>query len=88
MIASPAHRPRYKRVLFWLGDRIAGIGLWVGAVALLVIVVLNAINIMLRYFFRTPLSWAEEAMPETSDGNIACTVTAVPMRPARSCLPR
>lgn len=26
------------------------------------IVVLNAINIVLRYFFRTPLSWAEEAM--------------------------
>jgi TRAP-type C4-dicarboxylate transport system permease small subunit len=59
---SPAHRPRYKRALFWLGERIAGIGLWAGAAALLVIVVLNAINIMMRYFFRNPLSWAEEAM--------------------------
>ena len=59
---SPAHRPRYRRVLFWLGERIAGIGLWAGAAALLVIVVLNAINIMLRYLFRNPLSWAEEAM--------------------------
>ena len=54
--------PRYKRALFWLGERIAGIGLWVGAVALLMIVVLNAINIVMRYFFRNPLSWAEEAM--------------------------
>lgn len=55
-------RPRYRRSLFWLGTRIADIGLWVGAAALLAIVVLNAINIVLRYFFRIPLSWAEEAM--------------------------
>ena len=29
---------------------------------MLVIVALNAVNIVLRYFFRAPLSWAEEAM--------------------------
>jgi len=57
-----ADRPRYLRSLFWLGTRIADIGLWTGAAALLAIVVLNAINIVLRYFFRIPLSWAEEAM--------------------------
>jgi TRAP-type C4-dicarboxylate transport system permease small subunit len=57
-----ADRPRYRRSLLWLGTRIADIGLWAGAAALLAIVVLNAINIVLRYFFRTPLSWAEEAM--------------------------
>jgi TRAP-type C4-dicarboxylate transport system permease small subunit len=53
---------RYRRLLFRLGTRIADIGLWAGAAALLAIVVLNAVNIVLRYFFRTPLSWAEEAM--------------------------
>lgn len=53
---------RYQRNLSWLGARIADIGLWAGAAALLAIVVLNAINIVLRYFFRTPLPWAEEAM--------------------------
>ena len=60
--ARPAHRPRYQRSLHWLGTRIADIGLCAGAAALLVIVVLNAVNIVLRYFFRSPLSWAEEAM--------------------------
>ena len=50
------------RPLYWLGARIADIGLWAGAASLLAIVVLNAVNICLRYFFRTPLSWAEEAM--------------------------
>jgi TRAP-type C4-dicarboxylate transport system permease small subunit len=57
-----AHVSRYQRSLFWLGSRIADIGLWAGAAALLAIVLLNAVNIVLRYFFRTPLSWAEEAM--------------------------
>jgi C4-dicarboxylate transporter DctQ subunit len=60
--AQPAHPPRYQRGLFWLGTRIADIGLWTGAAALLAIVALNAVNIILRYFFRSPLSWAEEAM--------------------------
>jgi len=59
---QPAGQPRYRRCLFWLGTRIADIGLWAGAAALLAIVALNAVNIVLRYFFRTPLSWAEEAM--------------------------
>jgi TRAP-type C4-dicarboxylate transport system permease small subunit len=58
----PAPGARYRRVLFWLGTRTADIGLWAGAAALLAIVALNALNIVLRYFFRTPLSWAEEAM--------------------------
>jgi TRAP-type C4-dicarboxylate transport system permease small subunit len=48
--------------LFWLGERIADLGLWAAAAALLIIVVLNALNIFLRYFFLSPLSWAEEAM--------------------------
>ena len=62
MADPPAPGARYRRVLFWLGTRTADIGLWAGAAALLAIVALNALNIVLRYFFRTPLSWAEEAM--------------------------
>jgi C4-dicarboxylate transporter DctQ subunit len=57
-----ADPPGYRKVLYWLGTRAADVGLWAGAAALLAIVVLNAVNIILRYFFRTPLSWAEEAM--------------------------
>jgi TRAP-type C4-dicarboxylate transport system permease small subunit len=60
--ARAAHRPRYQRVLHWLGTRIADVGLYAAAAALLLIVVLNAVNIVLRYFFRSPLPWAEEAM--------------------------
>ena len=59
---QPASGPRRKHFLFWLGTRISDIGLWAGAAALLAIVALNAVNIALRYFFRSPLSWAEEAM--------------------------
>lgn len=62
MNVEAADRPRYQRSLSWLGTRIADIGLWAAAAALLAIVALNAVNIVLRYFFRTPLSWAEEAM--------------------------
>jgi C4-dicarboxylate transporter DctQ subunit len=62
MALPSARPPRSMRSLLWLGTRIADIGLWTGAAALLAIVVLNMINIVLRYFFRTPLSWAEEAM--------------------------
>ena len=62
MDAKPDRRSQLGRSLFWLGTRIADIGLWAGAAALLAIVVLNAVNIVLRYFFKMPLSWAEEAM--------------------------
>jgi TRAP-type C4-dicarboxylate transport system permease small subunit len=58
----PAAGAHYQRALSWLGTRVSDIGLWAAAAALLAIVVLNAVNIVLRYFFRTPLSWAEEAM--------------------------
>jgi TRAP-type C4-dicarboxylate transport system permease small subunit len=54
-------RPPESR-LARLGTAVADLGLWAAAAALLAIVVLNAINITLRYFFRSPLSWAEEAM--------------------------
>jgi len=59
---SPDRVPRYRRSLLRVATRIADLGLWAGAGALLVIVALNAVNIVLRYFFRAPLSWAEEAM--------------------------
>lgn len=51
-----------SRNLAWLGERVSYFGLWVAAAALLAIVVLNALNIVLRYFFFAALPWAEEAM--------------------------
>jgi TRAP-type C4-dicarboxylate transport system permease small subunit len=60
--ASQDGRPNCQRYILWVGTRIGEIGLSAGAIALLAIVFLNAVNIVLRYFFRSPLSWAEEAM--------------------------
>ena len=51
-----------KEILLWLGTRVSLLGVWAAAAALLVIVLLNALNIVLRYFFFAALSWAEEAM--------------------------
>jgi C4-dicarboxylate transporter, DctQ subunit len=62
MPVQPTRQWRFMRGLHRLGTRIADLGLWLGAAALFAIVILNAVNIVLRYFFRTPLSWAEEAM--------------------------
>ncbi|HJR22338.1 MAG TPA: TRAP transporter small permease [Dongiaceae bacterium] len=51
-----------KRAINWLGTQTAHLGLWIAAAALLIIVALNGLNIVLRYFFFAALSWAEEAM--------------------------
>ena len=53
---------RLKGALYGFGEHVASIGLWLAAAALLIIVVLNGVNIVLRYFFLDSLSWAEEAM--------------------------
>jgi C4-dicarboxylate transporter DctQ subunit len=60
--ARQDRRARLSRALLWLGERVSYFGLWLAAAALLAIVVLNAVNIVLRYFFFAAFSWAEEAM--------------------------
>jgi C4-dicarboxylate transporter DctQ subunit len=45
-----------------LGHRASAVGLVLAAAALLIIVVLNAVNIALRYAFNAAFPWAEEAM--------------------------
>jgi C4-dicarboxylate transporter DctQ subunit len=51
-----------KPALEWIGNRVCLAGYWLAAAALLVIVALNALNIVLRYFFFAAFPWAEEAM--------------------------
>jgi C4-dicarboxylate transporter DctQ subunit len=51
-----------KSALEWIGNRICYAGYWLAAAALLIVVALNAINIVLRYFFFAAFPWAEEAM--------------------------
>lgn len=53
-------RPRTPLVK--IGDAIATVTLWLSAIALLVIVCINFANVVGRYFLRSPISWAEEAM--------------------------
>ena len=45
-----------------VAGRISAAGLWLAAGALLAIVVLNTVNIVLRFVFFAALPWAEEAM--------------------------
>jgi len=45
-----------------LGDGIARVFLGIAAIALLCIVAINAANVIGRYFFNAPFSWAEELM--------------------------
>lgn len=52
----------WRRVLRRGGDGVAAVALGLGASALLVVVALNALNVVLRYFFLFSLSWAQEAM--------------------------
>jgi TRAP-type C4-dicarboxylate transport system permease small subunit len=59
---ASSQRHDWKRTLNWLATQTAFVGLWIAAAALLTIVVLNGLNIVLRYFFFAALPWAEEAM--------------------------
>lgn len=62
-MASSIDRPKaWNGGLALLGQRASSIGLILAAAALLVIVVLNAVNIVLRYAFSAAFPWAEEAM--------------------------
>jgi C4-dicarboxylate transporter DctQ subunit len=51
-----------KQRIFQWGTRTSDLGLGFAAVALLLVVALNGLNVVLRYFFFSALSWAEEVM--------------------------
>jgi TRAP-type C4-dicarboxylate transport system permease small subunit len=53
---------RTKGILLWLTTRVCHIGFALAAASLLIVVAINAANIIGRYMFRSPFSWAEEAM--------------------------
>jgi len=54
--------PRHSGVLMRVGDAIAYACLTVSAIALLAITAIIGANVMARYFFNKPFSWAEELM--------------------------
>ncbi len=57
-----ANPPELVASIDWSATRIADIGLALAAAALLFVVAVNAANIIGRYIFRSPFSWAEESM--------------------------
>jgi C4-dicarboxylate transporter DctQ subunit len=54
--------PRPSGLIDWLCDGISRVCLAVAALSLLGIVAINGANVVARYFFGFPFSWAEELM--------------------------
>jgi C4-dicarboxylate transporter, DctQ subunit len=54
--------PRPSGFIDWLCDGISHVCLAIAALSLLGIVAINGANVVARYFFRFPFSWAEELM--------------------------
>ncbi|MDB5597542.1 MAG: tripartite ATP-independent periplasmic transporter DctQ [Hyphomicrobiales bacterium] len=52
----------WRETLVRLGDRVSTICTFIAAVSLAVIVCVNGANVLGRYFFSAPISWAEELM--------------------------
>lgn len=59
---SVAHSKPASFALRWIGDRLAHLCIVVAGIALLAIVAINGANVIGRYFFGSPISWAEELM--------------------------
>src|SRR5258708_16224730 len=62
MADMPSDIPATRGFLNWLCDGIAHICVVIAGLALLCIVAINGANVVARYFFGSPFSWAEELM--------------------------
>jgi C4-dicarboxylate transporter DctQ subunit len=60
--ASGPDRPAPTGFIDWLCDGVAHACLVIAALSLLCIVAINGANVVARYFFGSPFSWAEELM--------------------------
>jgi TRAP-type C4-dicarboxylate transport system permease small subunit len=63
--AAPSWRngtARWRHITVRLGDAVAGVCVRLAALALLGIVAINGMNVVARYVFGAPFSWAEELM--------------------------
>jgi C4-dicarboxylate transporter DctQ subunit len=62
MTETPNGLPAPKGFIDWLCDGVAHACLVIAALSLLCIVAINGANVVARYFFGSPFSWAEELM--------------------------
>jgi C4-dicarboxylate transporter DctQ subunit len=75
-----------RRFLVGFGNRISGLGLSVAAVGLILVVAINGANVVARYVFRSPFSWAEEAMLYIMIASISWGASAVAWRQVDICI--
>jgi C4-dicarboxylate transporter DctQ subunit len=75
-----------KQFLVGFGNRISGFGLVVGAASLILVVAINGANVVARYVFRSPFSWAEEAMLYIMIAGIFWGATVVAWRQVDICI--
>jgi TRAP-type C4-dicarboxylate transport system permease small subunit len=62
MSDEPAAAPARDGFVDRLGDAVATVSLTLAGLALFTIVMINGVNVVARYFFGSPFSWAEELM--------------------------
>jgi TRAP-type C4-dicarboxylate transport system permease small subunit len=72
--------------LVGFGNRISGLGLLVAAAGLILIVAINGANVVARYVFFAPFSWAEEAMLYIMIASIFWGAIAVAWRQVDICI--
>jgi C4-dicarboxylate transporter DctQ subunit len=75
-----------KEFLLGFGNRVSGFGLVAAAAGLVVVVAINGVNVVARYVFRSPFSWAEEAMLYTIIGSVSWGASAVAWRQLDICI--
>jgi C4-dicarboxylate transporter DctQ subunit len=72
--------------LVGFGNRVSGLGLLVAAASLMLIVVINGANVVARYVFRSPISWAEESMLYIMIAGVFWGAIAVAWRQVDICI--
>jgi C4-dicarboxylate transporter DctQ subunit len=72
--------------LVGFGNRISGLGLLVAAAGLILVVAINGANVVARYVFHSPFSWAEEAMLYIVIASISWGASAVAWRQVDICI--
>ena len=75
-----------RRFLVGFGNGISGLGLFVAAAGLILIVAINGANVVARYVFFAPFSWAEEAMLYIMIASIFWGAIAVAWRQVDICI--
>jgi C4-dicarboxylate transporter DctQ subunit len=72
--------------LVGFGNCISGFGLLAAAASLILIVAINGANVVARYVFRSPISWAEESMLYIMIAGVFWGAIAVAWRQVDICI--